>query len=337
MIAAGLRRVRPKAGGAPSASCCGRNRRDSRSRHSGCVCLNPGRRFLPVAILSSSRRRRSRRSWRVSRMRTSRSSGCGRSRIAGGSRRGPRRAAFRHDGRLEAIDPHRPPVLPLRHRTCVHACTTPSSRATTGRRSCWRSIGPAGCWTPFGRRFASAGLRARGLRAAAACRVLPVVRARSIRPIRPSASGHRHSRRGGSVSVVCRLGSVARRPTRLIWVSAHHVGLDGVPLQDLDRPARRAWGAGDIVAFPPPAPGRAFIDPHACHVPGEREVDQLVTFVDLSPVFALREDLNARHADAIGGPVTFGTLIAWLLRGTRVHRRPHRIHGRCGRVIGIRT
>ena len=86
-----------------------------------------------------------------------------------------------------------------------------------------------------------------------------------------------------------------------------------MPLQDLLDRLERAWGAGDIVAFPHPAPGRAFIDPHACHVPGEREVDQLVTFVDLSPVFALREDLNARHADAIGGPVTFGTLIAWLL------------------------
>jgi hypothetical protein len=42
-------------------------------------------------------------------------------------------------------------------------------------------------------------------------------------------------------------------------------------------------------------------------------VDQLITFVDLSPVFALRDDLNARHARAIGGQVTFGTLVAWLL------------------------
>ena len=38
-----------------------------------------------------------------------------------------------------------------------------------------------------------------------------------------------------------------------------------------------------------------------------------MSFVDLTPVFALREDLNARYAGAIGGPVTFGTLIAWLL------------------------
>ena len=114
---------------------------------------------------------------------------------------------------------------------------------------------------------------------------------------RPPAFAARRTLGFGCLSWVARTGA----PARLIWVSAHHVGLDGVPLQDLLDRLERAWGAGDIVAFPPPAPGRAFIDPHACHVPGEREVDQLVTFVDLSPVFALREDLNALRA-AIGGP-----------------------------------
>ncbi len=42
-------------------------------------------------------------------------------------------------------------------------------------------------------------------------------------------------------------------------------------------------------------------------------MDQLTTFVDLSPVLALRQQLSARHAAAIGGNVTLGTLIAWLL------------------------
>ena len=177
--------VRPKAGGAPSASCCGRNRRDSRFRHSGCVCLNPGRRFLPVAILSSSeRRRRSRRSWRVSRMRTSRSSGCGRSRIAGGSlcvdfvvlR-------FGHDGRLEAIDPHlansgsSAPASdvcargPRRHRPGLQQHVEVAGGGSA-RQAAGRSGGASVCG------FAGP----RGLRAAAACRVLPVVRAhRSVR------------------------------------------------------------------------------------------------------------------------------------------------------------
>ena len=98
-----------------------------------------------------------------------------------------------------------------------------------------------------------------------------------------------------------------------LWVSAHHVGLDGVPLQDLLDRLELAWGTVATVLFPPPDPGRAFAGPHPCHVRGERPVDQVVTFVDLSPLLSLRRQLNARHSAAIGGEVTVGTLVAWLL------------------------
>jgi len=127
---------------------------------------------------------------------------------------------------------------------------------------------------------------------------------------RPPAFAARRTLGFGYLSWVARAGTSG---TIDLWVSAHHVGLDGVPLQELLDRLERTWGTGDSVAFPAPAPGRAFIDPHPCHAVGERAIDQLVTFVDLSPVFALREDLNARHAGAIDGHVTFGTLIAWLL------------------------
>lgn len=131
-----------------------------------------------------------------------------------------------------------------------------------------------------------------------------------VQRFRPPAFAARRTLGFGYLSWVARAGA---SDTVDLWVSAHHVGLDGVPLQELLDRLELTWGAGEIVAFPAPAPGRAFIDPHPCHTPGERAVDQLVTFVDLSPVFALREDLNARHASAIDGHVTFGTLIAWLL------------------------
>jgi len=127
---------------------------------------------------------------------------------------------------------------------------------------------------------------------------------------RPPAFAARRTLGFGYLSWVARAGASG---TVDLWVSAHHVGLDGVPLQELLDRLERTWGAGDIVTFPAPVPGRAFIEPHPCHAPGERAVDQLVTFVDLSPAFALREQLNARHAGALDGHLTFGTLIAWLL------------------------
>ena len=128
---------------------------------------------------------------------------------------------------------------------------------------------------------------------------------------RPPPFAARRTLGFGYLSWVARAG--VEPGTIDLWVSAHHVGLDGVALQDLLDRLERAWGQGERVAFPVPAPGRAFIEPHPCHVPGERAVDQLITFVDLSPVFALREELNARHAGPIGGQVTFGALMAWLI------------------------
>ena len=109
-----------------------------------------------------------------------------------------------------------------------------------------------------------------------------------------------------------------------LWVSAHHVGLDGVPLQDLLERLERAWGKAEDVAFPRPSAGNAFAGPHPCHAPGERPVDYLTTFVDLAPVLALRRRLNSQHSGAVGGEVALSALLAWLLsqepefRGVRI-------------------
>lgn len=101
-----------------------------------------------------------------------------------------------------------------------------------------------------------------------------------------------------------------------LWVSAHHVGLDGVPLQDLLGRLERAWGT-ETVTFPAARSVTAFHGPRPCHAPGERAVDHLVGFVDLSPVLDLRRRLSEQYAGAVGGDVTFGALIAWLLSQER--------------------
>ena len=223
---------------------------------------------------------------------------------------------FGHDGRLEAIDPclassgSAPPASDVCAR--VHDAVIQGYNRTSQLLEVDR---PGRLLDAVRVALASAGLRAhvgyaQRLVAATCLSFESIDPTDPAQRFRPPAFATRRTLGFGCLSWVARTGAAG---TVDLWVSAHHVGLDGVPLQDLLDRLERAWGAGEIVAFPPPAPGRAFIDPHPCHARGEREVDQLVTFVDLTPVFALREHLNARYAPAIGGHVTFGTLIGWLL------------------------
>lgn len=133
----------------------------------------------------------------------------------------------------------------------------------------------------------------------------------AARRFRPPEFHLRRTLGFGFLSVVMRVAPRAR--TTDVWMSAHHVGLDGVPLQELVSGLERAWGTGEDVRFPAPDRDRPFMEARGCSAPGERDVHELLTFVDFSPVLALRQALNARHQAAIGAPMTFGTLIAWLL------------------------
>jgi hypothetical protein len=223
---------------------------------------------------------------------------------------------FAPDGRLDTIDPHlatsgsAPPpsdVCVRIHGAIVKAYNDTSQAAEIerpGKLVEWlrASLAFSGlqAYEPYAQRLLSASCLSFE-------RIDP---SDPVQRFRPPAFAQRRGLGFGHLSWVAR---AAASGTVDFWVSAHHVGLDGVPLQDLLGRLERSWGAGEMVAFPSPAAGRAFIEPHPCHAPGERAVDQLVTFVDLSPLFALREDLNARHSRAIGGQLTFGTLIAWLL------------------------
>jgi len=131
-----------------------------------------------------------------------------------------------------------------------------------------------------------------------------------VRRFRPPEFHLRRTLGFGFLSVVMRLAPEA--PAVDVWMSAHHVGLDGVPLQELVTGLERAWGRSESVLFPAPDRDRPFMVARSCSVPGERKVEEMLAFLDLSPVIALRERLNARHAAAVGAPITFGTVLAWL-------------------------
>ena len=224
---------------------------------------------------------------------------------------------FAADGNLDGIAPHlssagsaaapAPDVCARVHDAIVKAYNETSPEPEVDR--------PGRLLTRVRAALASSGLQgyeryAQRLLAASCLSFEEIDPSDAVRRFRPPAFARKRGLGFGHLSWIVRPAAAG---TADVWVSAHHVGLDGVPLQDLLGRLERAWGAGETVAFPAPVPGRAFVEAHPCHAPGERAVDQLVTFVDLSPLFALREALNARHRNAIGGQVTFGTLIAWLL------------------------
>jgi hypothetical protein len=114
--------------------------------------------------------------------------------------------------------------------------------------------------------------------------------------------------------------TIVMRPTAApgsvdVWASAHHVGVDGVPLQELLSGLEREWGSAGDIAFPPADVEDAFMPPRVCSIEGERVVDEALTFVDFSPVMALRRAVNARFANRLIGPATFGAVLAWAVEG----------------------
>jgi hypothetical protein len=123
-----------------------------------------------------------------------------------------------------------------------------------------------------------------------------------------------HARRSlgfGFLTFVVRPGVHA--DTVDLWVSAHHVGLDGVPLQELVSGLEQAWGTAGEVAFPPPNGTRPFMPPRGCSIDGERRVEETLAFVDFTPVSALRQALNRRYAADLRAPAPLGAVLAWLL------------------------
>jgi hypothetical protein len=224
--------------------------------------------------------------------------------------------SFGDDGGLEAIDMHPAagsPALPPTHvRARVDQAVLAAYNRTTGLPEVERTRRlPAEVRTALAGSDSHALAYAERLLSACCLSFEPRELRDPVQRFCPPAFARRRTLGFGYLSWVARPDEA--RGSADLWVSAHHVGLDGVPLQDLLNRLERVWGAAGDVVFPPPGAGRAFIGPHACHAPGEREVDELIAFVDLSPVLSLRRALKARHGGAIGGDVTLGALLAWLL------------------------
>jgi hypothetical protein len=221
---------------------------------------------------------------------------------------------FDADGDLAAIEPHLSPAavetLDSELREQVHRIVVEAYNRTRQLPEVRR---PSALLDEASARLPSPGARAYANRLLAAC-CLSIERSVLTDPAQRFAPPDFCARRTlgfGYLSVVARPDAAGR--TADIWVNAHHVGLDGVPLQELVTRLEQAWGTGNDVTFPCARGDTAFVGPRVCSAPGERRVHHSLTFVDFSPVVALRRDLSARLREAIGGEVTFGALLAWLL------------------------
>jgi hypothetical protein len=91
-----------------------------------------------------------------------------------------------------------------------------------------------------------------------------------------------------------------------VWALAHHTGTDGAPLQEMVSRLKQTWG-GEDVAFPDP--DEFADDPRPCHLPGEREVFETISFLDFTDLLALRKRLAEEH----GLAVPFACLFLWAL------------------------
>jgi hypothetical protein len=201
---------------------------------------------------------------------------------------------FTPDGILAGLNPHLDPVRPTPTPAAVERATTAVIVAYNQSRHLPEVSRPielrrAVCDDPFALRL---------LDAVGVC-------VETVEPpsrFTPPDSRTRRGLGGSHLTLIVRPTGEAVD----LWAVAHHTGIDGMALQELLTRLERAWGA-EGARFPTPD---EFTDhPRACHMPGEREVYETVSFHDLTELLALRRRLGDAHGTAI----PFVTLLLWLL------------------------
>lgn len=228
---------------------------------------------------------------------------------------------FSASGDLDSLQPHlanaepNAPADSLRdqvHQSVVAAYNRTRHLPEVDRPRALRRVVEAACSSSADRRVARAMAEyARRLLSACCLSFETVDVSDPVQRFRPPDFRARRNLGFGFLTVVMRLAP--DRHTADVWMSAHHVGIDGVPLQELMSGLEQAWGITENVVFPPANLEQPFMGARVCSLPGERDVQEMLVFVDFSPVFALRQGLNERYSSALGGPITFGTLLVWLL------------------------
>ena len=106
------------------------------------------------------------------------------------------------------------------------------------------------------------------------------------------------------LNIICRIDHGGKAD---LWVRINHIGIDGVPAQEVISRLETAWGGSADVTYPSPEAFALHRGPRPCL--GRDELVEMQAFIDFGPLLAWRTNENARS----GEPMTISAAILWCL------------------------
>ncbi|HEY4329828.1 MAG TPA: hypothetical protein VGN88_08830 [Phycisphaerae bacterium] len=104
--------------------------------------------------------------------------------------------------------------------------------------------------------------------------------------------------------IICRLNPSGGAD---LWFRVNHIGIDGVPTQDILSRLESEWGSAEEVIFPAPED----FSPYAVvrDSPGREGLKEIQAFFDFAPLVAWRKRVNQKLAE----PMTLSAAFLWCL------------------------
>jgi len=109
----------------------------------------------------------------------------------------------------------------------------------------------------------------------------------------------------GLLNIICRFTPDLSEAD--LWMQYHHVPVDGMPMQDMLTKLKQEWGAVGLIKYP--CLSSAAARPEIFYF--GNKIFRARIFVSFEKIIKLRKYLNEHYFAAMGGSVTFMSLIIW--------------------------
>lgn len=113
------------------------------------------------------------------------------------------------------------------------------------------------------------------------------------------------------------LNAVARlndaEGTADLWLSIHHTGADGAPMQELLSRLEATWGINTPIAWPAPDDTAAPAIMALQSSPADRPIHLLIDRFDFTPLIRWRSAANRRWGERLGEPIPLPAVLIWHL------------------------